>query len=435
MKNYKIALLVFFTLLLSCQENSDETAVLEPEAIFEKDEALDALAHQFANLLATSLKDESMRSFIKEEAVAKFDGDYDILFAAAKDKEVSGLANSRGQTLTFEEALYSSTGTARTTSDEFDQLLVQLETEYPTMQISVPDLETIAPEDWETASMTPLVAVLESDFDESTTDFVTAYDSDGNTYELSTTEDPDRVTVVIAPSERVLAFAVEEGVRVATNDCFLADPILKTQIYDYYFDDDVLIDCGGTGGGSTGGGTGGGSTATCDDENIHRLFLDKYGLKAIESWVSGAPEIWCYVYTFNDGYDTKPKKLGKWEPSRRKYINGKWWPVNGSVGNDLFDWDSGSEFVLWFWEHDPIRSILAESPSACDVECVDRCGDLYFPTPYKDWNCIPRRHDYIGVETLNLLDFGDCNEEKKYFISVSGRGNSGTFIFYTRRQY
>ena len=91
MKTIKITFFACLALLFSCQENSEETTVIEPERVFEKNEAQDELAHKFANLLSASLKDESMRNFIKEEAVAKFDGDYDILFAAAKNKEVNGL--------------------------------------------------------------------------------------------------------------------------------------------------------------------------------------------------------------------------------------------------------------------------------------------------------------------------------------------------------
>ena len=51
------------------------------------------------------MKEESVRKFIKDEATKQFDGDYDILFATAKDQPIESLINARGKALTFKEAL------------------------------------------------------------------------------------------------------------------------------------------------------------------------------------------------------------------------------------------------------------------------------------------------------------------------------------------
>lgn len=238
----------------------------------EKNEELNLLVHKFANLLSASMKDEAVRKFIKQEAVAQFDGDYDILFAAAKGKTIEGMTNARGERMTFQETLYAQAGAARVDESKLDQLMTQLEAEYPTMQIAMPDLAIGSAEDWKTDSLNPLVAVTDVDFDESNTEVITAYDSEGNSFEISTNEEPDELIIVVSPSERVLAFSIDSDVAAS---CFLNKPVAQTVNHKIYLTDEVLIECGGTGNNSSE--IGNRSNASCDDENIHRLFFQEKG--------------------------------------------------------------------------------------------------------------------------------------------------------------
>lgn len=137
MKNYKSLFTALATvfMLYGCQQNE----IPDPESPFEKNEKQDELAHSFGKLLASSLKEKPIRDFVKSEASAQFDGDYDILFAMSKDKEIE-LGNGRGK-MTFAAAIAGYDANTRTDMSEYDLLLTELAYEYPTMQISVPQLE------------------------------------------------------------------------------------------------------------------------------------------------------------------------------------------------------------------------------------------------------------------------------------------------------
>lgn len=408
--------LLFSTFVSSCDERSINP-VLKENIQFQPKTKRDHLSQQFAVHLSSSLKDEAIREFIKKEVSKKFDGDYNILFQQAKNKEISTDSEARGS-VTFAEASFGNNRNGRSNSN--DSLLTQLEEEYPTMQIAIPNLENKSVENWKTGSHQPLVAILPSDYDESTHKTIIAYSSDGTSKEISTENEPDELVVVISPSERVMAFPRQETTRNHVSECFLSEPILTTASFDYYLDQRVLVDCGGSatpvddgGGGNTGGDTSG---SDCDVQNIHTLELHDEALKHIESWASGAPEIKLLVYTNENGYNTKPKHFGVYEPTKRKYIRDPW-PVNGAKGNNLFNWNDGSEFLLWFYEKDePFGSIY--NGTSCDELCVSGCGD--YPTPYSSWNCVKRRHDQMGsfIMKKGIHDGLNCNEELNSYIKI-----------------
>lgn len=238
MKNYftlilSLAILFF---LNSCQKNE----IPEPESPYEKNEKQDELAHAFGKLLASSLKEKSIRDFVKTEASAQFDGDYDILFAMSRDKEIK-MENGRG-TMTFASAIVGAEANKRTDISEYDLLLAELAFEYPTMQISVPELEDESAETWDTGNETPLVAILNSDFDEHSTQFVTAYNEFGETFLLNVNEEPENLVIVISQSESVLAFKkpLDPYSTNLRSLCEQPTSIYSTDSFNYYYDGDIM---------------------------------------------------------------------------------------------------------------------------------------------------------------------------------------------------
>jgi len=368
MKTWRKVLLVMPLALLyfGCQEGIAQPKVESPLA---KNEVQDELAHSFGKLLAASLSEKPIRDFIKSEASLQFDGDYDILFAMSKDKEIQ-LENNRGQ-MSFEKAILASDENARMDISEYDHLLSELALEYPTMQISVPQLEGATVEDWSTNNEIPLVAIVESDFDESITTRIIAYDASGNTYELSSRVEPSSLVIVVGPSERVEAFPKRANMKTSTEDpldlCIeQQEPYYTTEYYDYFLTQELQIcmDGGGTG-------SGGGIAGTLSDcremgaqEYVHRLKIKQWN--GMEDWWQGAPEINLEIYA--PKYDFRfIKHTGDMEPPYRKDIDDEWWNVAGEQGKYLFEWiyNYTGENVkfLWYERDEPLIGYAEKSIS------------------------------------------------------------------------
>ena len=176
-------------LLLSC----------EKENVLERDVAAVEVAHYsadelrtaFAKNLAVSLENETLRGFLKVEALKRFDGDYDILFNMVKNNPV----NEKGDT--FSEIL--------STSWKGEISLEEVAVGLPTLNILIPDLLSAPTELWDTKEHTPLVAVKNSEQHQEGVDFLHAYNSDGQQKQLSAFEEPLATTLVVESSERVVA--------------------------------------------------------------------------------------------------------------------------------------------------------------------------------------------------------------------------------------
>ena len=367
-------------LFIGCQQ--EDIPKPEIESHFVKNEVQDELAHSFGKLLAASLKDKPIRDFVKSEASLQFDGDYDILFAMAKDKEIQ-MENGRGK-MSFAQAILSADENARTDISEYDQLLTDLAMVYPTMQISVPQLEGISAEDWSTNEYLPLVAIVKSDFDETVTTEISAYDSAGNLYELSSKVEPSNLVIVISPSERIEAFPVNASARIAIEDPLFEcveqqQAFYSTENYNYYLTRDIQIcmDGGGTGGS---GGSSSGTLAQCremgNEEYVHRLKIKQWN--GIEDWWQGAPEINLEVYA--PKYDYRfIKHTGDMEPQYRKDIDDEWWNVGGEKGKYLFDWIYGyiGENVKYLWyERDEPLIGYAERSISLSTHYIETDGTI-----------------------------------------------------------
>ncbi len=136
----------------------------------------DQLSVSVAKILAQKMTDQTVRNFIKKNVLKKFDEDYNVLFADSypffldKDKDAD--------------------------------LIESVLRDYPLMQIVVPELFTVMPEEWNTTTHIPLVAVVPENHQPDKDTLIGAYDSKGKLYMLSTRRDPKEHVVLISENTR-----------------------------------------------------------------------------------------------------------------------------------------------------------------------------------------------------------------------------------------
>jgi hypothetical protein len=309
-----VIVIVGITVFISCEREKVEIAELK----LEEKIALNIenpLVHDFANILVRSMSDEKGRSFIKEEALKEFDGDFDILFAEVKDKDLSKTSLKSTNFKTFGSFLKSfSPSDSKLKSDaDFSTFLNSLLEKYPLLQISMPEISEASTNNWNELNYAPLVAVLPDNFDDKTTKVITAYDMDGNVSYLDVNNYPQNPVIVISQNERLVAVSKSKN---SNNKSYkqLADVCLEsyyeTEMYAYY----MPIDCGGSGGGGTGGGTGGGVTTYDRDNNGNRdqlnqaRFVSVDACRQVEPWPTGRPEfkvIISYIEKIGTSYEAK----------------------------------------------------------------------------------------------------------------------------------
>lgn len=250
-----------------------------------------------------------MRVFIKNEALKKFDGDFDILFRNVKHLSMGGQAfknhlvdKSKSSTLTLENIEAISEG-------------------MPLLNISVP----VNIDKWDAEAFTPLVAVVPNDYDDKSATKVKAYDADGKIHWLDANSAPDFPVVVVGENERT---EIKNGevvlkYKLATTSSNKIPAIAAEMIIDP---------------GDGGGGGGGGSTCYRTDGQWEYMngiiFPGNYLQSHYEDWILGAPEIRISIFKPVENFT----KLGLflshfYEPEKRADVNDKWkyfygsWPL------------------------------------------------------------------------------------------------------------
>jgi len=181
----------------------------------------------FTKTVAKGLSDVDFRLFIKNEAIKQFDGDYDILLASNyENKILTKSANSAKTLYSFLSSINNNTlKSASSTNNAFlDSLIIK----YPLLQISIPETFNSSAENWDAASEEILVTFLPSDYDEKTTSFLTAYDSNGNTTQISAKEEPIKPVIVISLNERLQYHDI--NLKSTQNSIYF-----KNNHYAYYF--------------------------------------------------------------------------------------------------------------------------------------------------------------------------------------------------------
>lgn len=173
----------------SCQddfleEQTNENTTTSPIELVDNNLQLKS---EFAKALAFVLNEyQEVRSFIKNEALKKFDNDYDILYLLIKDEVLSC-------GLTFEEILLKHLN---------PKVLSKIQEQIPTLTIFVPELpkNSFSAEIWDTDKDVPLVGIRVK-YDNN----VPLYDAMGNKSTLPGDRIPAYPVLIIKENERVVA--------------------------------------------------------------------------------------------------------------------------------------------------------------------------------------------------------------------------------------
>jgi hypothetical protein len=136
---------------------------------------------EIAKILAKAIHDENLRKFIKEESLKKFDGDYDVLFQLVKDKKIDN-----------KTSIYSYLSSFAKSPDEFKLIIENL----PLLAVYVPTF--LSSNKWDTSVQIPIIAVRDKD------DRLIAFNSEGESVELSPKEEPNIPILVVKISDKVV---------------------------------------------------------------------------------------------------------------------------------------------------------------------------------------------------------------------------------------
>jgi len=192
MRNIFLLVSVLLIFTYSCEEpniNDEQNLEIESVALKSSSNNHYQLYKKFALALHQAMKDhQEVRQFIKDEALKKFNGDYDILYNYISDARVAGS--------TFRDIIKS--------YYENESDLLELEDAVPSLTIFVPKLpeDSFSAENWNVAEEVPMVAVKFTDQDK-----VPLFSSDSDSYLLDENAIPGFPVVVLKPNERIISNA------------------------------------------------------------------------------------------------------------------------------------------------------------------------------------------------------------------------------------
>ncbi len=353
-----------------------------------------------------------MRRFIREEVLKQFDGDYNFLLGTHLNKPVRITEPSgRMREVTFKEVLFGpQPANARSSADDF---LDSLQQYYPLLQIAVPELEKASAETWDTENEIPLIAVVPENFEKITT--IAAFDTEGDTYNLSISNEPDHSVIVISSNESLIGVPKSSSGR---QDCPIAgDPYYSTGDVDYYLRTDYynsLNDCNII----APPGTNGPGTPPCNCERDckntpEQLFRIKFktiqDLRNIEPWPLGDIELnvsMLYGNKNGAGVITQAKKIARKDLRKCNGLFGPcdetiWYATNFSFTE--YRTEYGSKITVYLVEED-FGSIFTPY-DYFNVSFNTQIDNVtYFHTvPIK----LSVDHDYMGRAEINYCDKAD----------------------------
>lgn len=382
MKNLKPILCFLSVLLLSACSKEE---VIEQELVVPLSVATDPdvvfknkLLTDYAKVLARAVQEKELRTIIHERAMQRFDGDYDVLVKRLEAEKLVGPNRTVRELMDRmrTDPRLRSIGVVNTDSD-----YLKISTYIPNVQVSVP----VHCEYWDASTFIPLVAVLPYDYKEQPGNSITAYDADGNAYRLSADEEPGFPVLVVGRSERVneqgkldtaaycsvssspgmfrsalllpefpeklvLTHGTSRSLLLEWTD--VADDmgyevwrmsgtafqlVAQTPMNDNSFVDANLtanlkywykvraIKTGGYSSWSPVMATTASSRSDNEWLKIKRMKFTSSALKAVEGWISGAPEIRLRVVQGSEGGATNVFTSGLLEPSSRGAISDLWW--------------------------------------------------------------------------------------------------------------
>ena len=383
MKNQKPFLFLFAaTLLVACSkdESMQQQANVQPVSIADPGiELKNKMLNEYALVLAKAVQQKELRTLIRNRAVQKFDGDFDVLIGSLETevlKEQDCTVKELMSNVQKTNPLLRSIGEASPESD-----LRKIVSVMPNVQVSVP----IHCEEWDPSKFVPLVAVLPYDYKEQPGNKITAYDSEGKVHILNADKEPGFPVLVVGRSERVneqgnldtagycvhipakpafrsmsllpeypdnlilthgsakslllewTDIAGETGYEVWRMSGTTFQKVAQTAVNDNNFVDANLITnqkywykvrATMTDGFSSWSPVMA-TTASARSDNewlkIKRMKFSTSALNAVEGWISGAPEIRLRVVQGSEGGATNVYTSGILEPNKRSDINNVWW--------------------------------------------------------------------------------------------------------------
>lgn len=201
-KMFVLVLGVLFA-LQGCDKS--EVAELEdakPAELFQVNEYNTDL-RDFTLAVRNALRSNSgFREFIRDEALRKIDGDYNVILKKVVDKEISSTDGLKSATAGFTvkdllESYHPNANQYKLKSGT--SIIDELMAKYPYLQISVP----VHAESWDPVSYTPVVTFMPLEYRDGTTKKVTGYHPDGGIVHLCAIIEPTSPVIVISQNERL----------------------------------------------------------------------------------------------------------------------------------------------------------------------------------------------------------------------------------------
>ncbi len=411
MKNFK-PFLFFLGLLLMVGCSNDESlqkepvsTVTDPDVVFKN-----KLLNDYAVVLARAVQQKELRTVIRNRAMQRFDGDFDVLVNRLESEQLlqpGATVKDYLKELQTDPRLRS-LGVVNVDSD-----YLKISTFIPNVQVSVP----IHCEQWDASNFVPLVAVLPYDYVEKPGNVITAYDAEGKAYRLSADEEPGFPVLVVGRSERVDEQGQMKSVGfrpIVQKSCALSsvtdlaeypEKLLLTHgnsrslllewtdvaddagyeiwrmtgstmfqlVAQTTMNDNSFVDVNLTAnqkywykvraikaGGYSSWSPVMATTASNRSDNewlkIRRMKFSASALKAVEGWISGAPEIRLRVVQGSEGGATNVYTSGMLEPNNRGDICDTWWNKDVTI----FAWSTnvyGTVLTFDWREEDWLQNV------------------------------------------------------------------------------
>ncbi len=350
---FKAALVCLFVFFAESCTYNDLNREIVPARIKTAEGAIeDQLSAKFSILLNDALQYKEVRQFLKDEVAKKIDGDFDILYAAVRNKAIviRGVDGST-QTTTFENILLKGIGKSAGRTSAENLFVDSIFNYFPVIQIAFPETSKNSPLTWNVSETVPYVTIVESDNDEATTKKLPAITPSGNHIEIDANVVPNELYAVVGKSERIVAVKTADisihNKTARAAGCLVFEGDGYSDDYSYYMIDQG---CGSGGGGGT---TSGSSTQpTCREygQNEFLTQINVPNISDIESWVKGAPELRLQIKTANiSGQQIDIFSTGQMSaPSRSGIANDNWWDL---ADIDLFQWSQTytTGAVVYHW--------------------------------------------------------------------------------------
>lgn len=185
----------FLFFVTGCDKETPEKITIDPESTFEKTDYNLGLLSMAKAVNSAMTENGDFRTFIKNEAVKQFDGDYDILLRNVIDAPIP---NANGRSEMTVRTLLTSHWHDAPSNVRTEDAIAQLIEENPCLQISVP----LHAETWDATTYTPQIAIMPEEYRDSTTLYVPGYNQQNQLIAIDAVNEPDMPVIVISQNER-----------------------------------------------------------------------------------------------------------------------------------------------------------------------------------------------------------------------------------------